>query len=163
MATEVSRDAPQVAGRPQIVQPAGEKVYRVMGGIDCTVLLRTQDTGHACDVCIAVFPPQSGMPAHLHHRTDEAVYVLEGQLELQIGDRTQTVGTDALGFIPRETVHAMHNSSAAPCRVLLWQLPGADLQGQLEEMSQLPPGPPDMGQLLALFAKYDIEPVAPAE
>jgi quercetin dioxygenase-like cupin family protein len=138
-------------------------VYRVLGALDCTVLARNVDTGHACDVMEAVFPPQSGMPAHRHHRSDEAVYVLQGQLVLQVGDRTVNATQGTLGYIPRETVHAMHNASSESCRILLWQSPGVDGQAQLEEMSQLPPGPLDLSQLLPLFAKYDIEPVAPTQ
>jgi hypothetical protein len=72
-----------------------------------------------------------------------------------------TQGT--FGYIPRETVHAMQNAGSEACHVLLWQSPGVDGQAQLEELSQLPPGPLDLGQLLPLFVKYDIEPVMPAE
>ena len=162
MTTEVNRQTRDTPVQGLIARPGEGKVYRVMG-MDCMVLARNVDTGFVCDVMQAVFPPQSGMPAHRHHHSDEAVFVLQGELVLQVGERIVNATQGTFGYIPRETVHAMHNASSEACHVLLWQSPGVDGQAQLEEMSQLPPGPLDLGQLLPLFVKYDIEPVMPAE
>jgi len=36
------------------------------------------DTGGAYSLAIETTPPHGGLPLHVHHREDEAMYILEG-------------------------------------------------------------------------------------
>ena len=44
-----------------------------------------KDTGGAYALTDSVVPPGGGPPPHLHHREDEAFWVLEGELEVMVG------------------------------------------------------------------------------
>ena len=38
-------------------------------------------------LAIEVTPPHGGLPLHVHHQEDEAMYILEGEYEIQCGDQ----------------------------------------------------------------------------
>jgi mannose-6-phosphate isomerase-like protein (cupin superfamily) len=44
-----------------------------------------EDTGGAYALTDSVVPPGGGPPPHIHHREDEAFWVLEGELEVMVG------------------------------------------------------------------------------
>lgn len=98
MTIEVNRQRTDTPVQGLIARPGEGKVYRVMG-MDCMVLARNVDTGFVCDVMQAVFPPQSVMPAHSHHHSDEAVFVLQGELVLEVGGRTVNATQGTFGYI----------------------------------------------------------------
>jgi mannose-6-phosphate isomerase-like protein (cupin superfamily) len=45
-------------------------------------------------------PPGGGSVAHVHTRTDEAFYVLSGELEILNGSRTFVIGAGDFVFMP---------------------------------------------------------------
>lgn len=58
---------------------------------------------------------QAGPPPHYHDRFDETFHVLEGELEISVGDaapRRLLAGDHVT--VPARTVHAFRNASAAP-------------------------------------------------
>jgi quercetin dioxygenase-like cupin family protein len=158
MTTQLDQQDSGTSGHGLVALAGEGRVYQAMG-TSTTLKADGTDTGHACEVIESVFPPGNGIPPHRHQRSDEAVYVVSGQLVVQVGERTVTAAAGSFCFIPKRTVHAMQNVSGEPCRALLWQMPGVGMRQQLEEMNALPPGPPDLTTLLPLMAKYDIEPV----
>src|ERR687890_489656 len=87
---------------------AGGATYRPLG-LTLTLKARAEDTGRACEVLEGVFPAGEGFGAHVHHHFGEAFWVLEGEITLQVGDRTATAAAGAVGFAPRDTVHAFRN------------------------------------------------------
>jgi quercetin dioxygenase-like cupin family protein len=49
-----------------------------------------------------------GATIHVHHHPEEEVWqVLEGELEITIGEVTQTAGRGSVGIVPSETPHAV--------------------------------------------------------
>ena len=44
-----------------------------------------EDTGGAYSLTDSVVPPGGGPPPHIHHREDEAFWVLEGELQVMVG------------------------------------------------------------------------------
>ncbi len=62
-----------------------------------------------------------------------------------------------LGFAPRGTVHAFNNAGAAPRTVLVWSMGTSAMEKLLEELPQLPAGPPDMSKLMPILQRNDIE------
>ena len=69
---------------------------------DCKVSAR--DTNGA--MCIFEFSGAAGGPRHIHAAQDEWIYVLEGEAEFAVGDRTFTAREGESVFIPRATPHA---------------------------------------------------------
>lgn len=62
-------------------------------------------------------------PFHVHPNEDEAIYVLEGELLVDVGGEQQHVGAGGLFFVPRGVAHAFMVTSDS-ARVLALQTPG---------------------------------------
>jgi quercetin dioxygenase-like cupin family protein len=50
-----------------------------------------------------------GPPPHIHETEEEALYVIEGQLSIQIAERTLEARAGAFVLVPRGTVHTFSN------------------------------------------------------
>ena len=55
---------------------------------------------------------------HTHHKEDEALYVLEGEYEIQCGDQTVRAKPGSFVFAPRDIPHNLTNVSTGPSTVL---------------------------------------------
>jgi len=136
-----------------------------MSGDTYTFKAVSEDTGGALMLFDAYVPPQGGPPPHIHHREDEAFYLLEGVLEFQAGeDRTLTVGAGSFLFIPKGTVHRFKNVGEEDARMLVLFTP-AGIEGLFFEVGRpategSSPSPPDQAEierLLAVSPKYGLE------
>jgi mannose-6-phosphate isomerase-like protein (cupin superfamily) len=109
---------------------------------------------------MTVAPEFPWLPLHIHHNEDEALYGLEGEVAVRVGDQIHTVGPGTFVLMPRDVVHTFSNPGAVPARVLVVSSPGAVIH-YFEEAAALtnasPTGQPDMQQLGALAAEYGIE------
>jgi len=65
-------------------------------------------------------------PPHIHHGSDEAFYVLGGQLEVLTGNERRIVPAGQLAFVEAGTVHTFTNHGPANCRVLVIMTPEVD-------------------------------------
>ena len=61
---------------------------------------------------------------HRHNHTDEAFYVLEGVLTVNIGGSLSEYPAGSYVLIPRGTPHAQGNGANASARILLTMTPG---------------------------------------
>ena len=136
------------------------RLYQALG-IAVRLKAGGADTGGAVEVLELEFPPATPFPAHTHRTYDEGIYVTNGELDVQLGDRSVTMRAGGFGFAPRGTVHGSANKGAAPAKVVIWQMPAYGVEGMLEALSQLPPGPPDMARLGAIMQQFDIHPAGP--
>jgi quercetin dioxygenase-like cupin family protein len=59
-------------------------------------------------------PPTPGPPPHIHEDADEAIYVLEGTLEMRIGERRMSGLAGAVMLVPRGTLHPLANPRHRP-------------------------------------------------
>jgi quercetin dioxygenase-like cupin family protein len=64
-------------------------------------------------------------PPHVHVRHGEALYVLEGELELRLDDRAQRMGPETWAFVPPGVVHTVEISGNTPARYLVFHTPGS--------------------------------------
>ncbi len=123
-----------------------------------------EDTAGAYTLTDSVVPPGGGPPPHIHHREDEAFWVLEGELEVTVGEDTARMGAGSFAHLPRGVLHAYENVGEGPARFLTLVVP-AGLERFFEEVGK--PGtdlssPPSFGEeevqeLLAAAPKYGIE------
>ncbi|MBI4277681.1 MAG: cupin domain-containing protein [Armatimonadetes bacterium] len=145
------------SGGQGFISLAGEgKSFQALGATWVFKSLGEQ-TGGTLETFELFFPPSVQLPTHVHRQFDEAIYVLEGELTVRVGDRTVTMRAGSFAFVPRGTVHRVENGGTSPAKILLWEAPAPSIDKLLEEMNQLPPGPTDMGKLLPVLLKYDIE------
>jgi len=69
-----------------------------------------------------VIPKDAGPPPHAHP-WDEAYFVLDGEVEVQIGDRRERVRAGDFVYAAGGTVHAFHGVSDVPARMLIFDAP----------------------------------------
>ncbi|MEV0051946.1 cupin domain-containing protein [Saccharopolyspora shandongensis] len=64
------------------------------------------------------------IPAHVHDTFDEFVYVLGGELGIEVGGRTHRLSAGMCALLPRGVTHAMRNLSEEPVHALQLSAPG---------------------------------------
>ncbi|HTX16485.1 MAG TPA: cupin domain-containing protein, partial [Candidatus Baltobacteraceae bacterium] len=94
--------------------------------------------------------------AHYHTRIEEYFYILEGELDLRLGDREFRAGPGTLVFVCPPTPHYIANRGTKPGRLLLGCSPPGH-ENYFSELSALLaiPGPPDSTAIAKLREKYD--------
>jgi quercetin dioxygenase-like cupin family protein len=102
-------------------------------------------------------PGEPGLGAHLHRRSDEALYVLEGRVRVRLGGETIEAGAGTFIFIPREAVHAFANAGTGPARVLVLFAPAGLEQFLRDTAAAYTTGTPDSAGVAALRRRYDVE------
>jgi mannose-6-phosphate isomerase-like protein (cupin superfamily) len=98
-------------------------------------------------------PPRFIAPRHLHHHDDEAWYVLEGVLNVQVGDDVVEARAGSAVLVPRGTPHTYWNPSSAATRYLLIMTP--KIYGLIQAIHKMPDRNPTA--LRAIFHQFDSE------
>jgi quercetin dioxygenase-like cupin family protein len=102
-------------------------------------------------------------PYHVHHNEDEAFYVLEGELAVVVDGKWLTARSGTYVYGPRNIPHGFKVVGTKPARMLLMCAPAGferfvrDLSMPLDAV----PAPPDVAQLVATAAKYNIDLLGP--
>jgi mannose-6-phosphate isomerase-like protein (cupin superfamily) len=136
---------------------AGEGVRIAVMGAQMTYKATAQDTGGAYSLALEVTPPHGGLPLHIHHRENEAMYILEGEYEIQCGDHVFRATAGAFIFLPRDIPNCYRNLGDTPGQFLYITSPGGSEQ-LVEETGRLTSGgPPDMQKIKAVAQKHGIE------
>jgi quercetin dioxygenase-like cupin family protein len=91
------------------------------------------DTGGQLSIVEMTEPPGAEAPLHVHHREDEAFYILEGSATIQVGDQSFEVGPGDYAFGPREIPHR-YSIGPDGCRMLFICTPGG-FENLVTEMS----------------------------
>jgi mannose-6-phosphate isomerase-like protein (cupin superfamily) len=123
-----------------------------------TIKVRSADTGGAYALLEFAIPPGgTGSPLHYHVATEEAFYLVEGELSFTLGDRTSPLASGEIVFVPRGVAHTFMNTGNIPAHLLIAVSPG-DFEGYFLELAGLaranPDGPPDEAGLLSVAVRY---------
>jgi len=81
------------------------------------------DTGGLITIIEVNEPPGHEAPLHVHHREDEAFYILEGSATIHVGDDSFAVGPGDYAFGPRDIPHR-YSIGPDGCRMLFICTPG---------------------------------------
>lgn len=129
-----------------------------------------EDTGGRYALTESLVPAGGGPPPHIHHREDEAFWVLEGTLEISVGEQRFTGDAGSFVHLPRGVIHSYINVGTEPARFLTWMVP-AGLERFFEEVGT--PGtdvssPPPMDEdvirrLVEAARRYGVEIPPPPE
>ena len=149
--------------------PAGQGDSLYLVGDTYTFKAVSKDTNGVFTLFEGLVPPGGGPPPHIHHREDEAFYLLEGELEFQEGDRLFTASAGAFIYIPKGTIHRFKNVGTELAKMLLMFVPGG-MDGLFFEIgipatagsSAPPPSQADVDKLLAAGPKYGLEILPPS-
>ncbi len=80
-------------------------------------------TGGQMSIIEVTEPPGAEAPLHVHHREDEAFWVLDGNVTLHVGDKTIDAHTGDYLFGPRDIPHR-YTVGSDGCRMLFILTPG---------------------------------------
>ena len=148
-----------------VVRLSGEGDTTSLFGDTYVVKAAGDETGGALAVIEARLAPHSGgTPIHINTLEDENYYVVEGTLTFRLGERTLDAPAGTFVHIPKGVVHTHWNATSTPVRLLGFPAPAgfemffADLA---ELMASMPPGPPDMSRMAAVYEKYGLCVVGP--
>jgi mannose-6-phosphate isomerase-like protein (cupin superfamily) len=123
--------------------PAGEGPTTWFSGDTYTIKASGQSTDGSLGLVEATVPPGGGPIAHAHTRTDEAFFVLSGELEILDGSRTFVAGAGDFVFVPRGIRHRFKNTGLHSARMLFMFTPGGEESvfryGDVAKPGQPPP------------------------
>lgn len=104
---------------PLVSTPGQGRRYRVLDE-EATCVFSSDDWA----LFSVTAPPGSTVPAHVHDTYDETLYLLEGELELQLGEATFVLAPGHFVHVPRSTIHGVRTLGEGPARWLSWSRPG---------------------------------------
>jgi mannose-6-phosphate isomerase-like protein (cupin superfamily) len=141
-------------------------------GVRIKILLSSQDTGGQFSLIEGSMPPGGDGGLHLHANEDESMHLLEGELDVTIGDKKYSLASGESYFAPRNVPHRLRNLSQTPARALMVTTPGgfdgfiSQAGIRLIEGVTPPvelPTPDQMAKLLKLAERFGIKIIAPPE
>lgn len=101
-----------------LLNPGEGNSFWVLGDL-YTFKVTGKQTNGAFTVFYQIVHPQSGPPPHVHHREDEAFYVLEGRFSFLCGDKQSVFEAGSFVYIPKGTLHTFKNIEEQPGRLLV--------------------------------------------
>lgn len=108
---------------------------KVLNFIGVTHKLTRQHTGGAYYLFEFAFDPKSGNSLHVHSYEDEVVYVLEGAIQIRLGNEKLQAVTGGVAHLPKSIPHALYNPLKAPSKYLAMAIPGG-MENFFDELSQ---------------------------
>lgn len=153
------------AGNEVLIVPpdaSNRPTYSVFTGFS-TFLAVTEDTGGTFSLFDLSVSPQIGPPPHRHNDQDEAFYVLEGEVQLTLGNETFTATPGTFAYVPRGRRHAFANPNSERASLLAITTPSG-FEGFFQEEGGLvvdPENPPpprtDFEEIAPIAARYDTQ------
>jgi mannose-6-phosphate isomerase-like protein (cupin superfamily) len=152
-------DVPPGSGRPTseaLVLNPGEGEELVLGPSRVCIKAGGSDgLGSLAVLDTTIAPGFPGPVLHLHEKTVDSFYVLEGILTLQLGWRTVEADPGSYALVPPGTPHSFSNPGDEPVRILNLMAP-AGFERYLQEVAALG-GPLDPAQMAEIASTYDFQ------
>jgi mannose-6-phosphate isomerase-like protein (cupin superfamily) len=125
-----------------------------IGGVHVGFLANAEDMLGAIGLVEYTAPPLfPGPPAHLHEHTWDAYYVLEGRLDVRLGNERLELGLGDVAVVPPGTVHGFSNPLDTPTRFLDIHAPGG-FEGYFRELAA--GGTRDRTEIAQIGSRYDM-------
>jgi mannose-6-phosphate isomerase-like protein (cupin superfamily) len=145
------------AGQHPIVVKAGEGKHLNVMGIEFTYKATGSETGSSYAFAEGLVAPHRGAPLHVHHREDEAFYVLDGEFEIECNGQVYKATPGTFALLPKDLPHRFQNLTDRPGKLLCVQSP-AGIEEFFEHLSLLATdGGADPARLTELARRYDID------
>jgi quercetin dioxygenase-like cupin family protein len=103
-------------------------------------------------------PPGTFVPPHIHPTQDEFIYVLEGVLDLRLGDTHRQARTGDLVRMPQGVPHAYYNKQDVPARALFWVSPARRLRALFDRLHNLQ----DLEEAVRLSREHEVDFLPPS-
>lgn len=133
---------------PAAVVRSGEGEARWWLGALAEVKATAADTGGQFTLIEMTHPPGYEAPLHVHHREDEAFWILDGSATLYVGEETIHVSAGDYALGPRDVPHR-YSVGEDGCRMLYIVTPGGfeELVKDMSEPAATRTVPPPAEQL----------------
>jgi quercetin dioxygenase-like cupin family protein len=141
---------------PILVPPGGGEKLNIAGS-PISHKVKSKDTNGVFSVMEFVTPPGKGVALHVHEREDELVYLLEGEIEVTLGDQKMKAVPGVMALLPRGIPHGFTNIGNKPSRLLDTILPGQFDNYFVELAALFSRGEPTQEQNDTLSRKYRIK------
>jgi len=104
--------------------------------------LTPQQTNSRYYLFVFKFDPESGNGLHIHQFEDEVVFVIEGEIEIRLGDKTLKAKKGGVVHLPKGIPHGLYNPLQTTSKYLAMAIPGGmekffDELASVQEKGQL--------------------------
>jgi quercetin dioxygenase-like cupin family protein len=136
--------------------PAGvTKASEGFNGVVWNILGQTYTLKQESDASMgwhALLPPGSFVPPHIHPTQDEFIYMIEGKLDLQLGEQKSSAGPGDLIRLPMNEPHGLFNNGTVPVRCLFWVAPARQLRALFDKLHNLT----DPAEVVRISAQHEV-------
>lgn len=98
--------------------------YYNLLGVHMKIVLSSKQTNGQFSMIEGVVPPGGDGGLHEHDREDETMWLVEGELEVTIGDETFMLKAGESYFAPKKVPQRLRNVGDVPARGLVVTMPG---------------------------------------
>ena len=92
------------------------------------------------------------VPVHIHPTQDEFIYMIEGKLDLELGEAKSSAGPGDLIRLPMGKPHGLYNHGSRDVRCLFWVAPARKLRALFDQLNNLT----DPAEVVRLSAEHEI-------
>jgi quercetin dioxygenase-like cupin family protein len=139
---------------PKIVKSNQGTLLNVMGDKQ-NIKLTGSDTNEQFTLIEQFNDPGIGIPPHVHENEDEVFQVLEGEVEMSIGNEATMMKAGDIIFCPKGIPHSWKVVGDQKAKAMLSIFP-AGLEHMFTELSLLPAGPPDFEKVAAICGNFGV-------
>lgn len=111
-------------GRPFRLGPGEGTSFPTPAGGQVTFKVRAVESSGKISVAEFTVPAGAGPRLHVHENAEECIYVLRGELLVQLGDESHNAIARSCVFIPRGLPHRFQNVDERPASLLAVYSPG---------------------------------------
>ena len=117
-----------------------------------------------CDGRLFLIEHQHAMPGggpalHLHLNQEEWFYIMEGDVDFQVGDKRIRAHTGESVLAPRRIPHTFSPAGTSPARLLIAFTPAGKMEQYFQDTQKYNPPPAEQP---AYFRNYEMEYVGPS-
>jgi len=145
--------------RPVIYDPTHPAAGYAVVGERVHVLARGDETGGG-EAFIQEGPPGSGPPPHTHP-WDEAYLMLDGEMDVLVGERTLHLVPGMFVYIPAETVHCFRYTTKGRFFSYTSAPGAARFFEELDRDVPVTDGAPDLGRVVEVALRNRVRPAGP--
>jgi quercetin dioxygenase-like cupin family protein len=147
-----------------VVLPGQAPVWEMSAtGRSAALMLQSEATAESVMMFEETAPAGTTTGFHIHHDSDEVMYVLSGEITCKIGDQVTVGGPGTCAFMPRGVPHAWKNTGVETARALFIYTPArAGKWFEEQSRSQRPLGSMDDRERAEFFRRHGWETVGPS-
>ena len=93
-----------------------------------TLLATSAETDGDYIALEALVPPDGGPPLHIHHDQIETFYILEGEMEMTLGDHVYEAKAGDFVHVSKGTPHRFLNLSRTTTKMVFTFVPAGDIE-----------------------------------